>query len=401
MRGKSIFTDSTRESVALRWRGLFNLNARDLYPDVYTLEKCRELADLGLEILHWKQEKNSQIVSHYYLSPEFQEISDMTGDSLALSQFIQKSEAPRIDFQAVFFMAATAKIIAGDTKRIFVSDSPDVLGCSLVFGTDHAFIENWKKENPDGIVITYINSSVYTKSISNFISTSRNTHKIIAYAAKNFPGRKILVLPDKFLGFVMKSMALDLLEQEEIKIDPDLIEIYQQSFNGNNACCYVHEQLGPDAIEVKMTEYPEAVVLVHPECGCSSKCMYRILSGEIPHKKAHILSTEQMIQIASASEAKSFIVATEPGLIYTLRKRLPKKTFIPVSAQTHCRYMKGNTFEKLLRSLKEDRLEIILCDNCPKCVDPKLPYYDDRVIHIPREIGEKARLGIERMLTIV
>ena len=117
--------------------------------------------------------------------------------------------------------------------------------------------QNWKKQNPDGLLVTYINSDVRLKAMSDFVSTSRNTDKIIAYAAKNFPGREILVLPDKFLGFVMKARALEILEKEGIKVSPDLIEIYQQSFGGFNACCYVHEQLGPDAIDIAIMKNPE------------------------------------------------------------------------------------------------------------------------------------------------
>ncbi len=390
-----------KNAVAEKWHRDFNLYAGDLYPGDYTREHCLELVEQAVEIKALAAEKKSKIMVHYYLRPEFHEIADKLGDSLALSRYIQEVRPPRVDFQAVFFMAATAKIIAGNTSRIFVSDTPDVLGCSLVFGTDHAWLENWKRENPDGLLVTYINSDAYTKSISDFISTSRNTDKIIAYAAKNFSGRKILILPDKFLGFVMKARALELLAKENIKINPDLFEIYQERFNGLNACCYVHEQLGPDAIDIAMIENPEAEIMIHPECGCASSCMYRIQSGDIPHEKAFFLSTEQMLQRAEASSLQSFIVATEPGMLYALRKRLLNKKFIPVSAQAHCRYMKGNTFEKLLVSLRQDRLEVVLCENCPKCTDPKVTFHDERQIHIPREIAEKAKLGIDRMLTIV
>src|SRR3989344_3509469 len=389
---KSVFVSSKRESLSLRWYGLFNLNCRDLYPEDYSLGRCYELAEMALEILALAEEKKSKIMVHYYLPPEFHEIADMLGDSLALSRYIQEIGPPRVDFQAVFFMAATAKIIAGDSSRIFVSDTPEALGCSLVFGTDHVWVENWKKQNPDGLLVTYINSDVRLKAMSDFISTSRNTDKIIAYAAKNFPGREILVLPDKFLGFVMKARALEILEKEGIKVSPYLIEIYQQSFGGFNACCYVHEQLGPDAIDIAVMKNPEAILLIHPECGCSSKCMYSILSGDVPYKDAHICSTEQMIQIAQASSAESFIVATEPGLVYALRRRLPKKRFIPVSAQAHCRYMKGNTFEKLLKSLREDRLEVCLSETS---------FQNEKEIHIAKDEAQKARLGIERMLSIV
>lgn len=288
-------------------------------------------------------------------------------------------------------------MLAGDATRVFVSGGPEELGCSLVFGTDHIWLESWKRKNPEGLLITYINSDAYTKSISDFISTSRNTAQIIAHAATQYPGKKILVLPDKFLGYVMKAKAVEILEKKDFSIDPDLIEVYEQSFGGFNACCYVHEQFGHDAIEVAMIEHPEAVIMLHPECGCFSLCLSKLQQGIIPYEKAIIASTEQMIKFAESSESEEFIVSTEPGLLYALRKRLPDKKFIPVSAEAHCRYMKSNTFEKLIRSLKEDRMEVILCDNCKFCTNPKVTYRDERTIHIPREVANLVKPKIEIM----
>ena len=152
---------------------------------------------------------------------------------------------------------------------------------------------------------------------------------------------------------------------------------------------------------VAMAEHPDAELMIHPECGCSSFCLMQVEEGKIPHGKAFFLSTEQMIQRAMASSAKKFLVATEAGLIYALRTKLPDKTFIPVSTNAHCDFMKGNTFEKLLRSLQEDRLEIIICNNCPKCLDQLNPYEDDQVIHIPRRIAQSAKESINKMLEIV
>lgn len=386
--------------LAKRYYKDFNRFAFDLYPHRYSLDFCLQLAWQTLEIKRLAREKNSKIVVHYYLYPEFHEIADKIGDSLALSRYINEVKAPRVDFQAVFFMAATAKMLAGEATRVFVSDSPETLGCSLVFGTDHAWLEDWKRKNPDGILVTYINSDAYTKSISDFICTSRNTAQIIAHTAMTYPGRKILVLPDKFLGYVMKNKAIENLKSKNFYIDPDLIEIYEQRFGGFNACCYVHEQFGHDAIEVAMIEHPEAKLMVHPECGCASLCMYKLQQGIIPNDKAFIMSTEQMIQHALTSEAKEFIVSTEPGLLYALRKRLPDKNFIPVSAQAHCDYMKNNTLQKLLWSLREDRMEVVLCDNCKFCTDPKTTYWDARTIHIPRELAEKVRPKVEIMNSI-
>ncbi len=379
-------------NLAHTWHDLFNRHAGDLYPGRYTEEKCRELAEQAIEIKARVREKGSIIVAHNYLYPEFREIADMVGDSLGLSLHVKSQSVPRVDFQSVFFMGATAKIIVGNKTRVFVSDSPQVLGCSLVFGTDYEWLHRWKVENPDGVLITYINSDAYTKSISDYISTSRNTDKVIVRAAEEHPGKKILVLPDKYLGFVMKAKAV------EQGVNPDLVEVYNVRKGEFRSACYVHEQIGPDAPEIALFENEDdAELMIHPECGCASSCLYKLNAGLIPRSKAYFLSTEQMVLRARESSTKTFIVATEKGMIYRLRKELPEKKFVPVSMNAECRFMKANTFEKLLRSLKEDRLEIVLCDDC---CDPKNPYQDDHVIHIGRSVAEKARVAIDRMLTI-
>lgn len=379
------------KELAMRWYELFNRHAEDLYPGRYTRERCVTLAEQAAQIKQLALQKGSTIVAHNYLYPEFHEIADKVGDSLGLSFFVRDRAASRVDFESVFFMGATSKIIAGDATRVFVPDYPDIIGCSLVFGTDYEWIENWKRENPGGILVTYINSDAYTKSLSDYISTSRNTAKIIVQAAKDFPGRKILVLPDKYLGFVMKSIAV------EQGVDPDLIEVYEHRKGEHWAACYVHAEIGPDASDIALLEHPDAELMIHPECGCASACLLKLRNGEIPRAKAYFLSTEQMVMHARQSPARKFIVATEKGMVYRLRKEMPEKEFLPVSMQAECRYMKANTFTKLLRSLNEDRLEIILCDDC---CDPKKPYQDNRVIHIPRSVANSARIAIDRMLTI-
>ncbi|MBI2109219.1 MAG: quinolinate synthase NadA [Parcubacteria group bacterium] len=383
---------ATVVKLAQTWYELFNRHAGDLYPERYTEEKCRELAEQAIEIKARAHEKGSMIVAHNYLYPEFHEIADMVGDSLGLSLHVQKQSVPRVDFQSVFFMGATAKIIVGDTTRVFVSDSPEVLGCSLVFGTDYEWLHRWKTENPGGVLVTYINSDAYTKSISDYISTSRNTDKVIVRAAEEHPGKKILVLPDKYLGFVMKAKAV------EQGVNPDLVDVYNVRKGEFRSACYVHEQIGPDAPEMALFENEDdAELMIHPECGCASSCLYKLNAGIIPRAKAYFLSTEQMVERARMSPTKTFIVATEKGMIYRLRKEMPEKKFVPVSMKAECRFMKANTFEKLLRSLREDRLEIVLCDNC---CDPKHPYRDERVIHIQRSVAEKAGVAINRMLSI-
>lgn len=384
----------TDNELGRKWYELFNRLAGDLYPGRYTTGLCLTLAEQAIEIRELALQKESVIVAHNYLYPEFHELADMVGDSLGLARRIQAKGAKRVDFQSVAFMGQTAKMITGDATRVFIPDYPETLGCSLVFGTDYAWIEEWKKTT-GGILVTYINSDPYTKSISEYIGTSGNFDKVVIRASQEYPGRKILLLPDKFLGYVMKARAV------QQGVDPNLIDIYEFVKGHWNASCYVHEQIPSDSIEIGLVEHPDADLMIHPECGCASSCMLkqemRKQSGQIPQAEMYFLSTEGMVRHAAASERKKFLVATEKGLIYRLRKELPDKTFLPVSYNAECRYMKENTLAKLLRSLTEDRLELVLCDDC---CDPKKPYQDERVIHIQRSIADKSRQAIDRMLAI-
>jgi quinolinate synthase len=383
------------KETASRWYDLFSRYAADLYPGRYTPEHCLALAEQAEQIKALAAEKGTKITVHNYLLPEFHEIADYIGDSLGLALNVRGSGARRVDFASVHFMGATAKILLGDRARVFTCDTPQALGCSLVFGTDYAWVELWKKQNPDGLVATYVNSDAYTKSISDFVTTSRNTGMIIAEALRKYPGRKVLVMPDKFLGYVMRAKALEEFPPERREELGKLVEIYSHPFGGYNACCYVHEKIGDDAPEQALDEHPDAELMIHPECGCASSCLYKLDAGILPRGRVYYLSTEQMIWRAKKSERKTFVVATEKGMIYRLRKEIPEKTFLPVSQEAECRFMKANTFDKLLRSLKEDRYEIVLCDDC---CDPKKPYQDDRVVHVPRTVAQKAKVAIDRMM---
>ena len=374
----------------LKWYELFSRYAGDLYPGRYTKEYCIELSLMAEEVLALAKEKNSLIVAHNYLYPELQEIADMTGDSLALSLFVKESAAKRVDFGGVFFMGETAKIIAGNDKRVFVQGDPEVLGCSLVSGTDPEWIKRWRRVNPGGIVVTYINSSAEVKALSDFISTSRNTDKIVVKAARENPGRKILIAPDKFLAYVMKARAV------EQGVLAELIDIYDHSFNGQNASCYVHEEIGRFGLEEALEENPEAELLIHPECGCASSCLFKASAGKIEHQSSYFLSTDQMISHAKSSPSKSFVVATEKGMVYRLRKEVPEKRFIPISSGAECKFMKANSLEGLLSSLREDRFEIIISDTERTGKVNR----EKGTVYVSAETAKMAKIAIKRMLQV-
>ena len=364
-------------------------------PNPYTLEVCQREAALGTKARTLADRQGALILAHNYLDPPFHEISDRVGDSLDLSMFVKTSGAKLVYFQSVYFMAATAKIICGDTARIFTPDTPQTLGCSLVFGTDFEYLVDWKRRNPTGILVTYINSDALTKSISDYIATSRNCDAIIVHAHRANPNSQILVLPDRYLGYVMKRKAVDQ------GVPADRIEVYERFKEPFHACCHVHELMQPsDAIDIAFAEIaddPNVGILIHPECGCASSCQLRIQRDNIDDTRAYIASTNLMIQHARTSKARKFYVATETGMIYRLRKELPEKQFLPISYAATCRFMKGCTLPKLVHSLETQTREIILCDDC---CDPKQPHMDDKVVHIQRAIAAKAKIGIDRMLQI-
>lgn len=336
-----------------------NSYAEDLFPGRYSRAYVRQLVEMAREVKSLARAKNSLIVAHNYQYPELQEVAELVGDSLRLSQYVAERKAPRVDFCGVLFMAETAKTILGDGSRVYMPDRP---GCSLVASIDHRRLDHWMARNPDGIVISYINTDAATKARSHIICTSRNAAAVLEYAVRTFPGRRILFLPDKYLGAVVLSQT---------SVDPALVDLY-------DGACHVHARIGETALEEAIERRPEAELLIHPECGCASACLAKAMSGRLPFRKAYFLSTDQMLSHARESRSAEFIVATETGMLYRLRKEAPGKKFYPVSDLAVCEYMKMNTLEKLLDSLQQDRVEITL--------DP--------------QIQLRARAAIERMLMI-
>jgi len=212
------------------------------------------------------------------------------------------------------------------------------------------------------VIISYINTDAVTKARSHYVCTSRNAPQVLSRAAADNPGRRILFLPDKYLGAFAASQA---------RVDRSLVDLYDGS-------CHVHSKISETALEEAIDLHPDAELLIHPECGCASSCLARTAQAGPAYGKSYYLSTEQMLWHARQSPAQEFIVATEMGMVYRLRKDVPEKRFYPVSYQSSCEYMKMNTLEKLLESLQCDRVEIE--------VDP--------------EIRRPARAAIERMLAI-
>jgi quinolinate synthase len=341
------------------WYERFSRYAADLYPGRYTRSFVRELAEKGERVQALAREKHSTIVAHNYQYPELQEVAEVVGDSLGLSQHVAQNPTPRVDFCGVQFMGETAKTILGDRSRVYMPDRP---GCSLVASIDQRRIDHWLAANPGGVIVSYINTDAATKAKSDYICTSRNAAQVLAHAAAEYPGRRLLFLPDKYLG----AVAL-----HQTKVDPGRVDLYDGS-------CHVHAKISENALDEAMDRHPEAELLIHPECGCASSCLAKATRLGPAHREEYFFSTEQMLWHAQTSPAREFVVATESGMVYRLRKDVPEKIFHPVSYQAVCEYMKMNTLDKLLDSLEQDRVEIT----------------------VPPEIQAKARAAIERMLSI-
>ncbi len=303
-------------------------------------------------ILELKEKKKAIILAHNYQIPEIQDVADFVGDSLGLSQKAKEADKPLIVFCGVLFMAETAKILNPD-KKVLIPD-PEA-GCSLVESINVYDLRKWKEKHKGAIVVGYINTSAEVKAECDYICTSSNAVKVVEAIPED---KEILFLPDMFLGFYVKRKT----KRKNFHIWPGE--------------CHVHAAIRMEDILKASKEHENAELLIHPECGCSSSCMYLAEEGSI---KGEILSTSGMINYAKNSNSMEFVVATEIGILHPLKKSLPQKKFYPVNENAICEYMKKITVDKLLRSLEEEIYEV----------------------NVPEEIMERARRGIERMLEIV
>ncbi len=267
------------------------------------------------------------ILAHNYQLPEVQDVADFVGDSLGLSLEAQKDSRKRIVFCGVHFMAESAKILNPE-KRVFLPSL--AAGCSLADSITPDSLEEWKERFPDHTVVTYINSSAEVKAMSDICCTSANAVSVI----RSLPSRKILFTPDRNLG---RWVARQVPEKE--------IAIY-------DGCCPTHDVLRGSSLEAGRRSHPDAVVIAHPEC-----------REDVLELADEICSTTGMMAaVARHPEAKTFLIATEWGLIHQLRKRYPDREFIPadgcIGCRLHCPYMKMNDLSGVLRSLEESLFEI-------------------------------------------
>ena len=311
-------------------------------------KKIKEM-DFSEEIKKLKEEKNCVILAHFYQTADIQNIADFVGDSLQLSQEAVKTDADIILFCGVNFMAETAKILSPHKKVLL--PEPEA-GCSLADSCNAENLKEFLLDYPDYTVVSYVNTSVGVKALTDICCTSSNAVKIIENLPKN---EKIVFLPDRNLGAYIKSVT-----------GRDDIVVW-------NGACHVHEEFSVERIIELKKEYPDAKVLAHPEC----KKTVLILADKIG-------STADLLKFSRESDSKEFIVATESGILHQMQLASPEKTFIPAPpidstcGCNDCKFMKMITLEKIYNTLKNETPEVI----------------------IDLELIEKAKKSIVRMLEL-
>jgi len=276
------------------------------------------------KLLELKKQRNAVILAHYYQDPAIQEIADYLGDSLALAQYAQKSNADVILFCGVYFMAETAKIL-NPGRIVLLPDTK--AGCSLADSAPAAQFAKWLSNYPYNFSITYINSTAEVKALSDIICTSSNAEKIINSIP---PDKNICFAPDRYLGnYLMKKTGRNMI-----------------LWDGS---CQVHEYFSEMELIRLMQKYPESLFLAHPECP-ENILNYADFTG----------STTAIIKYALESSNKQFIIGTEPGVIYQMQKNAPGKEFFALPnlngcSCNECPYMRLNTIDKMISAL--ERLE--------------------------------------------
>jgi quinolinate synthase len=320
---------------------------------VATVNSTAHTAALVAEIYRMRKDRNAVILAHNYQIPEIQDIADFVGDSLGLSQQAAKTDADVIVFCGVHFMAETAAILS-PTKRVLLPNLG--AGCSLADSINIDQLRAWKAEHPNAVVVSYVNTTAEIKAETDYCCTSGNALKIVQSIPE---AKEILFLPDQFLGSWVQKMT----GRKNMHI-----------WMGE---CHVHAAVPPVRIDEKLKEHPEAELLIHPECGCLTPYLDRVIRQN-GCSALKVRSTEGMIQQAVNSPAKQFVVATEIGILHRLTKQNPEKTFYPIDEEMSCKFMKMITLENLHAALKEDRYHIT----------------------VPAEVADKARIAIERMISI-
>ena len=306
------------------------------------------------EVRQLAKDRDAVILAHNYQLPEIQDVADHVGDSLALSRIASQVKESTIIFCGVHFMAETAKILSYD-KTVIIPDAR--AGCSLADTINAEQLRMWKAEHPGAVVVSYVNTTAAVKAETDICCTSSNAVEVVQSID---PNTEILFCPDQFLG----AHAQRATGRTNMHI-----------WMGE---CHVHAGINGQDLKAMVAAEPDAELFINPECGCATSAMYLASSGAVPAERTKILSTSGMITAAKETQAKKVLVATETGMLHQLRKANPLVIFEPVNRAAVCKYMKMNTPEKLLEALRTGKDEVT----------------------VPREIADRARLSVERMIAI-
>ncbi len=297
--------------------------------------------DIKDRITRLKREKNAVILVHNYQIPEVQDVADFLGDSLDLSRRASETNANRIVFAGVRFMAETAKLLSPKKKVLLTSRTA---GCPLAEMITLPEIQEMKKKYPDAKVVSYVNTTAEIKAESYICCTSANALKI----TKSVDANKIIFVPDRNLANWVSRFT----NKEVIPAD---------------GFCYVHELFGKEDVANARKTYPDAAVIVHPEC-----------RKEVIDLADEVLSTGGMVRFAKKTDKRTIIIGTEEGIIARLKRENPEKEFYSLGQRRICRDMKKTNLKDILCSLEEEIYEI----------------------NLPEDIMRKAGLAMERMLAV-
>jgi quinolinate synthase len=299
------------------------------------------------------------ILAHNYQVPEVQDVADYVGDSLGLSRQAAAAGADTIAFCGVHFMAETASILSPE-KTVLLPDLD--AGCSLADSITADELRTWKAQHPGAVVVMYVNTTAEVKAETDYCCTSSNAVEVVEHIWREHgEDTEILFGPDMFLGAYVERVT-------------------GRRLNVWMGECHVHAGIRPGDIANVREENPGAEFLIHPECGCSTSVMEYVAAGDVDPEHTHMLSTGGMLDFARQSDAETFIVATETGMLHPLEQENPGKRFVPANSAAVCQFMKMITLPKLRDALR---------DGGPKYtvkVDPRL--------------AERARVPIERMVAI-
>ena len=335
--------------------------ARLPFEERYTLPIIENILDSPEEIRR-KQDRirelkattKAVVLAHNYQRDEVQDVADFVGDSLGLSQAAARTDADVIVFCGVHFMAETAAILCPD-KTVLLPDLR--AGCSLAASVTADELREWKANYPEAVVVAYINTSAAVKAESDYCCTSANATKVVNSIPRD---KQILMLPDKFLASVVARQT----GRANIIAYPGY--------------CHVHKSIDPQQVVQMMEDYPDIELLIHPECGCVSACMVKVLDGTLPKERTQFFSTEGMLRHVQESPAKEFAVGTEVGILHRLRDQNPGKTFLPINPDAICAFMKTITLDNIINSMEK--------------MSPQ--------ITVPADIAKKAKRAIDRMLEL-